>query len=626
MKYRFYVPLWLTSIVVLTGACGFDSPGAGAGGGGGGQAANPASERTAEAQGALTAGAGSVGNCNGNPARCAAVNLAAGATHTVALKSDGTVWTWGLNTYGELGDGTNDFHSTPVQVSGLSGVAAVTATGFHSVALKSDGTVWAWGANGDGQLGDGTTTDRLTPVPVSGLGGVTAVAAGYLHIVALKSDGTVWAWGANGDGQLGDGTTTDRLTPVPVSGLGGVTAVSAGSFHTVALKSDGTVWAWGSTYEITPGVPPTVHLTPVLVSGLSGVTAVAAGSDYTVALKSDGTVWAWGSNYHGQLGDGTTIDRFTPVPVSGLGSIIAVAASESHTVALKSDGTVWAWGTNSGGGLGDGTTIDRLTPVPMIGLGSVIAVAAGYEHSVALKSDGTVWACGDATFSNVPDYLSTPFQVGGFNTFPACGSMATCNAATGACVAPPTANWTSCDGDSLTPTATCQNGVCKESAPVVCTGGTDANGVALGPVDSNATICGAGNKTWLCDAAGQWQNVGADCTLGNVPQTPSCTCAGGLDASGAALDLIACGTTVCGGGNKTWLCDASGQWQYGGADCTVGNVPQTPSCTCSGGYDANGTTLGLVACNSTVCGGGYVSYLCDASGQWQNLTTACTLP
>lgn len=154
------------------------------------------------------------------------IRIAAGYAHTAALKSDGTVWTWGNNRYGQLGDGTTIDRTTPIQVKGLTDVIAIAAdspsksvfTG-HTVALKSDGTVWTWGWNAGGQLGDGTTIGRTTPVQVKNLTDVVAIAAGQGHTVALKRDGTVWAWGYNGYGQLGDGTTTTRTTPVQVQNL-----------------------------------------------------------------------------------------------------------------------------------------------------------------------------------------------------------------------------------------------------------------------------------------------------------------------------------------------------------------------------------------------------------------------
>ncbi|MEO5368135.1 MAG: Ig-like domain-containing protein, partial [Magnetococcus sp. WYHC-3] len=193
--------------------------------------------------------------------------IAAGNIRTFALKSDGTVWAWGYNYSGDIGDGGAPGNRlTPVQVSGLTGVTAIAAGSYHSLALKSDGSVWAWSLNNCGQLGDGTTTQRTTPVQVSGLtNGVTAIAAGLYHSLALKSDGSVRAWGYNGYGQLGDGTTINRLTSVQVSGLtSGVTAITAGASHTLARKSDTTVWVWGyNAYGQLGDNTTTARTTPV---------------------------------------------------------------------------------------------------------------------------------------------------------------------------------------------------------------------------------------------------------------------------------------------------------------------------------------------------------------------------
>ncbi len=186
------------------------------------------------------------------PARVTGISgataIAAGADFSLALRSDGTVWAWGHNDSGQLGDGTRTQgyagRQTPAQVSGLTGVRAIAAGSSHAVALKTDGTVWAWGSNIYGQLGDGTNTDRLTPVQVSGLTGVSAIAAGNIQTLALKNDGTVWSWGGNYAYQLGDGSSSDRPVPAQIIGLTDIASISTSS-HSLAMKSDGTVWSWG---------------------------------------------------------------------------------------------------------------------------------------------------------------------------------------------------------------------------------------------------------------------------------------------------------------------------------------------------------------------------------------------
>jgi alpha-tubulin suppressor-like RCC1 family protein len=423
--------------------------------------------------GALTAGAGSMGDCNGNPARCVGVSLAAGSYHTVTLNSNGTVWAWGWNGLGQIGDGTTTPRTTPVQVS-LTGITAVAGGGSNTVALKSDGTLWTWGNNTSGQIGDGTTTNRTTPVQVAGLTGVTAATVGQTHIVALKSDGTVWTWGSNASGQLGDGTTTPRTTPMQVADLTGVTAVAAGGFHTVALKSDGTVWTSGNNAYGQLGIGTTTwQATPVQVTGLAGVTAIAAGAFYTVALKADGTVWAFGDNASGQLGDGTTTNRTTPVQVIGLANVTAVAAGWYHTVALKSDGAVWTFGDNASGQLGDGTTTHRTTPVQVTDLANTQAVAAGALHTVALAPNGTARAWGGNNWGGLGDGTmiprTMPVSASGLRLFTPCASSLPTCSASGACTTAPLANGSACDDDDYcTQQDTCNSGACSGTAASPC--------------------------------------------------------------------------------------------------------------------------------------------------------------
>jgi alpha-tubulin suppressor-like RCC1 family protein len=335
-----------------------------------------------------------------------AATLAGGESHTVTLKDDGTVWTLGYNATGQLGNGSVVNSSTPVQVTGLTGVTGVAAGYGHSVALKSDGTVWTWGYNALGQLGNGTATNSSTPVQVSGLTGVTAIAAGQYQTVALKGDGTVWAWGANNLGQLGYTTSATcsaynsypcSLSAAQVTGVSDVTAIAAGAAHTIALTSSATVWAWGANLngQLGNGSISFALATPAQVAVLTNVTAIASGGAmyHSIALKGDGTVWTWGYNGSGQLGNGTTVNAATPVQVSSITGVTAIAGGKNHSLALVS-GSVWAWGENSQGALGNGSTVQSSTPVQVSGLASIISIAAGGYHGEARKSDGTVWGWG----------------------------------------------------------------------------------------------------------------------------------------------------------------------------------------------------------------------------------------
>jgi alpha-tubulin suppressor-like RCC1 family protein len=294
------------------------------------------------------------------------LQVSAGSTYSVGLKNNGTAWSWGSNDQSQLGIPTSGpTMLNPSRITGLTGLTAVAAGNTHALALRADGTVWAWGSNNYGELGNGQTSiyGAAIPVQVTGLSGVTAISAGGSYAVALKNDGTVWAWGYNGSGQLGNGTTTSSSTAAMVPGLSGVVAISAGGDHALALKSDGTAWAWGANYLGQLGDNFTTNSSiPIQVDGLSGMSAISAGSGYSIALGGDGTVWAWGGNYYGQLGDGTLSAIWAPEMIDGLSLITSVSAGSVSTSAVKSDGTVWTWGRNAQGELGDGTTADSTVP------------------------------------------------------------------------------------------------------------------------------------------------------------------------------------------------------------------------------------------------------------------------
>ena len=343
-----------------------------------------------------------------------ATGITASGWHTCALTTGGGVLCWGYNGYGELGDGTTTDQWTPTAVSGLSsGVTAVAAGGDHTCALTAGGGVLCWGYNGDGEVGDGTTTDRWTPTPVTGLGsGVVAIAAGVVHTCALTGAGAVYCWGGNGNGEVGDGTTTTRLTPVQVTGLGsGVAAIAAGGWHTCAVTAAGgaSCWGYNGYGELGDGTT-TDRWTPTAVSGLaSGVAAVTAGLDHTCALTIAGAMACWGWNAYGQLGDGTQLNRLVPVGVTGLGAgVAAIAAGAYHSCAVTAAGAALCWGQNDWGQLGDGTATSRTTPTAVSGLGSGVAsMAAGMVHTCALTSDGGVACWGENSYGQLGNGTTT---------------------------------------------------------------------------------------------------------------------------------------------------------------------------------------------------------------------------
>ncbi len=308
---------------------------------------------------------------------------------------------WGENNAGQLGDSSLINADTAEQVAGLNGITAVGAGASHTLALKSDGTIMAWGRNLNGQLGDSTNTDRAYPVRVKNLNSVVKIFAQGNKSLALKNDSSVWIWGSNAFGQLGIGSPLASINyPIRVDTLSKIIDITAGNSHSLALNADGTVWAWGLNQHGGIGDGSMTNRTkPVKTLYITGITKVAAGGFHSLALKNDGTVWTWGMNWQGEIGDGTLIDKVSPTQVYGLNSVVAIAGGIDHSIALKNDGTVWTWGFNSNGQLGNGsyyTTGCRCDSfayqVP--GLSGIIGIAAGGDHSLALKNDGTLWAWG----------------------------------------------------------------------------------------------------------------------------------------------------------------------------------------------------------------------------------------
>jgi hypothetical protein len=257
--------------------------------------------------------------------------------------------------------------------------------------LEADGTVWAWGANWSGQLGDGTATQRLLPVMVVGIQGVAMISAGSNHSAALRRDETVWAWGNGGNGQMGNGSASSKYSPVRVRNLTDIIRISTSGSHTLALKRDGTIWSWGANGhgQLGIGEVNSRKTTPSQVIGITNATDISAGGNHSMALLEDGTVRAWGLNSSGQLGEGIWgSPRMIPVIVSSLTNVKCIGTGFGHSLAFKEDWALWVWGLNSSGQLGDGTTINRNTPIEIMQFSfGTPSLSIGSTYTIDLRAE-----------------------------------------------------------------------------------------------------------------------------------------------------------------------------------------------------------------------------------------------
>lgn len=337
-------------------------------------------------------------------AALALTRLALALDASVALAADGGLYAWGEADSGVPANDARADVLTPARLGGIAGVATVSAGTFHAAAITGAGSLYLWGGNSYGQLGDATIAESRVPRALPGFGPGTArgpvvdVAAGSYHTIAATADGRVWTWGANPYGQLGNGTSSG-IGPNPaafeVIGLTNIAKLAANLTASAALDRLGRLWVWGYTGG---GLGANqVFLVPTPVPLPAPAVDVALGANFAVVLLNDGRVVTWGLNGVGQLGSGDRVDRYAPAVVNLRDVAVGISVGLSHVLVLLADGTVMSWGSNQDGQVGDGTTQVRTTPVTVSAPlpATVRAIGAGVRHSLALDATGRVWAWGD---------------------------------------------------------------------------------------------------------------------------------------------------------------------------------------------------------------------------------------
>lgn len=384
------------------------------------------------------------------------LQIEAGENFTLLLKENGTVWAWGNNKYGQLGNGTTEQSGIPQKISELENIVHIYAGATFAFAINHRGEVFAWGDNRYAQLGDGTTTQRTKPVRITSLTNIKKISAGYYHTVALKNDGTVYfwgnpkmntnvygyeferrpieidiknikdissgkthivilsedgeiyTWGENSKGQLGNGTFGDTVdSPQKIKLSANITKIESGSEHCVALDDSGHIYAWGSNLygQLGDGTNENKYI-PIVISTIDDIKDVIAGYRHTILIKNNNDIYTCGNNEYGQLGNGTTDNSTVPIKVSSQYKPVSISGGLSHTVEVDAEGNIYGWGINSSGQLGKSDNIPIntiLNPTDVYGLENIISIANGIYHSLALDHDGTVWSWGYNSHNQLGD-------------------------------------------------------------------------------------------------------------------------------------------------------------------------------------------------------------------------------
>ena len=348
--------------------------------------------------------------------------VATNGSHTVTLKVDGTVWCYGNNTNGELGNGTTTYSDEPVQAIFPDGtvIIQVVAGENFSAALDSEGNVWTWGANDYYQLGNSTSRKETKPIKVEGISNITKIAAGTYSVLAIDENKEVYGWGLNSNGELGIGSYTNKVsTPTKAKYIADVIDIAVGKNHSILLKTTGEVYVTGLNIYGQLGNNDTSIKkvdTFTKVENLSSVARISATDSANIVSTINGKVYTWGLNIYGELGLGDKVNKYEPTLVSDIENIVQVEGGKNHSILLNKNGIVYTSGSNKYGQLGIGTTTENITYQEVTSLSDVMTISAGNTYTVAAKTDGTVWGFGDYNHGDTTLKSKTnsqvPMQVG----------------------------------------------------------------------------------------------------------------------------------------------------------------------------------------------------------------------
>lgn len=327
--------------------------------------------------------------------------ISAGKEHTLAIKTDGSLWAWGNNKYGQLGNGTIEKNYAPVQIGNETDWKYISAGDYHSAAIKEGGKLYTWGKNDSGQLGVGNTDNQLVPVQVSPTSVWVKVSAGGMHTMAIKSDHSLWGWGANIHGQLGNSVSSSELLPVQTGNkTNDWYQVSAGYTFTLAIKNTFTLFATGLNNYGQLGLGDNVGRNKFVQIGTkNNWINVVSGGFHAMALNAEGQLFAWGYNEHGQVGDGTVITSLCPVQIGQTDKWRTISCGKYHSAGITKDDILKVWGYNLNGLLGINSNIDQHFPVSVNSDTNWGIISLTNSNVIlAIKKDNTLWACGYNTF------------------------------------------------------------------------------------------------------------------------------------------------------------------------------------------------------------------------------------